>query len=79
MQMLVDWHQFYYHASVPWPQLETAQIDWEYGVREIEYWLNKNVGSRLTYWAWNDSQLTYNIGVAFRQEHDRLLFVMTWS
>ena len=79
MQMLVDWHQFYYHASVPWPQLETAQIDWEYGIREIEYWLNKNVGYRLTHWAWNDSRVTYNIGVAFWQEQDRLLFVMKWA
>lgn len=77
--MLVDWHQFCYHASVPWPCQTSAQIDWEYGVREIECWLNKNVGRRLTAWAWNDSPITYNIGVSFRQEHDRLLFVMTWA
>ena len=77
--MLVDSHLFDYYASVPWPHDNNYQMDWVYGIRKIEQWLNQQIGHHLIQWAWNDSQLTYNIGVAFRQDKDRLLFVITWS
>jgi hypothetical protein len=79
MQMLLDWHAFEYHASVPWPQLERPQTDWELGIRSIEYWLNDHVGNRLKHWAWDDSRSNYHIGVAFRWDQHRTLFVLAWG
>ena len=79
MQMLIDWHQFQYHASVPWPQLQQSQVDWEQGIRQVEGWLNNNIGHRLSYWAWHDSQAAYNIGVSFRWDQDRVLFILAWA
>ena len=79
MQMLVDYHAFEYRASVPWPRASAQQIDWELGVRTIESWLTGHVGARLHKWAWNDSGEIYQIGVGFRWEQDRLLFVLAWG
>lgn len=79
MQTLIDWHQFRYCASVPWPHDECSQIDWINGVKKIENWLNWHIGNHLIYWAWNDSYKSYNIGVAFKQDKDRTLFLITWS
>jgi len=77
--MLIDWHAFQFHASVPWPKLEQAQVDWARGIHSVEDWLEGNIGSKYKQWAWSDSEFTYNIGVAFRWDQDRLLFVMVWS
>lgn len=77
--MLRDWHAFNFTASVPWPHLDPEHPDWATGVVAMEIWLNDHVGRRLACWAWNDSGWHYRIGVAFRWDQDRLLFVMTWS
>lgn len=77
--MLKDWHAFPFHASVPWPQTQDNNLDWVYGVHTIESWLNQHVGHRWKNWAWDDSGRHNKIGVAFRWDQDRLLFVMIWS
>lgn len=79
MQMLVDLHYFTHRAAVPWPTASDMQIDWVQGVRTIESWLNNNVGQHLLNWAWDDSNNTYYLGVAFKWDQDRLLFVLAWS
>ena len=75
MQMLVDWHDFAHQASVPWPCTDN---DWQAGVRQLESWLESHVGHRLQQWAWSDSGRSEYIGVAFRWDQHRLLFVLTW-
>ena len=75
MQMLVDWHDFAHSATIPWP---CAHNDWQGGVRQLESWLQSHVGPRLTHWAWSDSGRSEYIGVAFRWDQHRLLFVLTW-
>jgi len=79
MQMLVDKHIFQYHATVPWPAVGAGQVDWIFGVQTIENWLNDHVGPRLKHWAWSDSEQSYSMGVAFRWDQDRLLFVIAWT
>ena len=54
-------------------------MDWEQGIREIQTWLNGNVGPWMQRWAWSDSQASSQIGVAFRWDPDRTLFVLTWG
>lgn len=78
MRMLVDHHRFVYVAAVPWPHWED-QMDWEIGIREIQIWLTGNVGPWMQRWAWSDSQSSSQIGVAFRWDPDRTLFVLTWG
>jgi hypothetical protein len=53
-------------------------LDWELGIRSIEHWLVDQVGPHFMHWAWADSGTTYQIGVAFRWDQDRTLFVLTW-
>lgn len=79
--MLIDHHPFVYHASVPWPRLgiDKDQIDWIQAINDIEHWLVDHVGHRLQTWAWNDSNAGSMIGVGFRWDQHRLLFVLTWS
>jgi hypothetical protein len=77
--MLIDWHQFQFVASVPWPKGSTDQLDWVNGIACLEHWLNVNVGSHYMRWAWHDSQLSYSVGVAFKWDRDRSLFVLTWA
>ena len=75
--MLVDRHGFLYTASIPWPHHNGVQ-DWYQGIQAVDRWLTQHVGSRLSHWAWSDSGASYQIGVAFKWDSDRLLFVMTW-
>jgi len=77
--MLIDHHGFLYHAAVPWPFLDEDQMDWEAGVRNIETWLHCHVGSWMQHWAWADSAENSKIGVAFRWDQDRLLFLISWN
>jgi hypothetical protein len=77
--MLVDRHTFQYHAQIPWPVQDSAQIDWIQGLLIIEDWLRECVGPRYANWAYNDCHALYNIGVAFKWDQDRTLFVLTWS
>ena len=78
--MLVDYHHFRFHATVPWPGTnEDSQLDWVWGVETIEEWLNNCVGPRHQRWAYDDCPITYNIGVAFKWNKDRTLFILTWG
>ena len=45
--MLVDhYHPFQFHATVPWPgQPDNPQVDWVWGIEQIEDWLQQCVGS----------------------------------
>lgn len=76
--MLVDHHGFVYSTAVPWP-CHNDQMDWEVGIREIKDWLNENVGPWMQQWAWSDSHESSRIGVAFRWDSDRTLFVLVWG
>lgn len=77
--MLAEHHVFKYCASVPWPVLDQNQLDWVEGINRIELWLNQNIGQHYQEWAWDDSRHCYNIGVGFRWDRDRLMFVMVWD
>jgi hypothetical protein len=77
--MLIEHSRFVHYASVPWPLLDQEQMDWIYGVEQIEQWLVCHVGSHLSSWTWADSGASYRIGVGFRWDQDRTLFVLTWS
>lgn len=79
MKMLLDRHPFQYCATVPWPSLGQEQLDWILGIQTVENWLNDRIGPRLIHWAWNDSQQMYHVGVAFKRDQDRLLFVIAWT
>ena len=78
MRMLIEKHQFVYHASVPWPG-SNQQVDWVMGIEAIEHWLEGNIGDHWIKWAWNDSQSHCHIGVAFRWDQDRSLFLLRWA
>jgi hypothetical protein len=77
--MLVDWHRFPYHATIPWPIYDSDQYDWVESLITVEDWLKQCVGARYATWAYNDCDILYNIGIAFKWDQDRTLFVMTWS
>jgi len=79
MRALLDCHPFCYTVSVPWPVVDSEQPDWDLGVHLIESWLDACVGRRLTTWAWTDSADTYQLGVGFRWQQDRTLFVLRWG
>jgi hypothetical protein len=79
MRALMDLHPFRYTAQVPWPTVDDSnQIDWDLGVHLIENWLTQNVGSRLASWAWDDGD-HYQLGVGFRWEQHKTLFVLRWQ
>ena len=77
--MLIDRHAFEFCASVPFPMLGKEVNSWQQSVGVLEEWLTHNVGPRLDRWAWHDSGSSYRIGVAFRWDPDRLLFVISWG
>ena len=74
--MLIDRHTFEYTASVPWPN--ASPLYWD-GIDIIENWLEIAVGKRFCTWAYSDSGNNYYIGVAFKWDKHRSLFVLTWS
>ena len=79
MRTLMDLHPFRYTAQVPWPAIDSSQVDWDVGVHLVEKWLMHNVGSRLASWAWDDSGDNYQLGVGFRWEPHKTLFVLRWK
>jgi hypothetical protein len=79
MRALLDKHPFLHTASVPWPTTDSPQVDWDLGVHLIENWLNQHIGSWLDAWAWSESHYSYHVGVGFRWEQDKTLFVLKWS
>jgi hypothetical protein len=77
--MLVDWHRFQYHATVPWPVFDHCQVDWIQGITVVESWLKDRVGPRYAVWAYDDCNILNNIGIAFKWDQDRTLFVLAWG
>lgn len=77
--MLIEHSSFDHFASVPWPRLDPIQLDWIQGVEMLEHWLLFNVGPKLSHWNWADSGYSHRIGVGFRWDRDRLLFVIAWA
>jgi hypothetical protein len=77
--MLVDLHHFQYHAQIPWPISSNTQVDWVESLLHIEDWLRQCIGPRYTRWAYHDCPALYNIGIAFKWDQDRTLFVLAWS
>ena len=77
--MLRDWHEFDYVASIPWPHHHEYQESWQWGVDRVESWLETNVGRHWSRWAWADSGVSQRIGVAFRWDQDRTLFLLVWD
>jgi hypothetical protein len=74
-----DKHDFKYVADVPWPTTQDQQLDWIYGMTEVETWLYRYAGSRYQYWAWHKAQECYHIGVAFRLAKHRTMFLLTYA
>ena len=79
MHMLIEHSSFDHLASVPWPHLDLVQLDWIQGVETIQHWLLLNIGPKLSYWTWADSGHANQIGVKFKWDRDRLLFVIAWA
>jgi hypothetical protein len=50
-----------------------------YAIEQIEGWLRERVGPRYQQWAYDDCPITYNIGVAFRWDKDKTMFILTWG
>lgn len=75
MRMLPELHNFAHCASVRCPSVS----DWSHSVLTIEQWLNQFVGSHHKVWAWHTSACLYELGVAFRWQQHKLLFVMRWA
>ena len=78
MRPLMDLHPFRYTARVPWPVIDSNQPDWDIGVHLIENWLIQHVGFRASTWAWDDSGANYQLGVGFRWEQHKTLFLLRW-
>lgn len=77
--MIIDWHTFQYQTAVPWPTVYYQPLTWDEGLCLVEDWLKVCVGPRYKQWAYTDSGESYYIGVAFKWEYDKTLFVLTWS
>ena len=77
--MLIEHSSFDHFASVPWPRLDPVQLDWIQGVEMLEHWLLFIIGPKLSHWTWADSGYSHRIGVGFKWDRDRLLFVITWA
>ena len=75
--MLIDNPVFDHKASIHWPCV--AEGNMMLGVRTVEHWFIKHIGSHYRHWAWADSGDPYKIGVSFRQEKHCCFFVLTWD
>lgn len=76
--MLIDLHPFAYVAQVPWP-VYASPDHWHEAVDAYNAWLKLYVGPWLQTWAWSDSYDPNKIGVAFKYDQDRMVFVLAWS
>ncbi len=54
-------------------------MDWIQGVETLEHWLLSHIGPKISRWAWADSGYPHQIGVKFKWDRDRLLFVIVWA
>ena len=74
--MLVDRHCFAYRAQIPW----STDLDPGSPFQDvIAQWLCQQVGPRYQAWAWDDSGRVLWLGVAFRWDQDRMMFVLRWA
>ena len=76
--MLIDLHPFVYKTAVPWP-LYASPDHWQQAVDQYNAWLRMYVGPWLHTWAWSDSYDPNKIGVAFKYDQDRMIFVLAWA
>jgi hypothetical protein len=78
MKMLIDLHPFVYKTAIPWPSYARPD-QWQQAVDQYNSWLRLYVGPWLQTWAWSDSRDPDKIGVAFKYDQDRMIFVLAWS
>ena len=76
--MLVDLHPFVYKTAIAWPSYANPD-QWQMAVDQYNQWLKLYVGPWLQTWAWSDSRDPDKIGVAFKYDQDRMIFVLAWS
>ena len=78
MKMLIDLHPFVYKTAIPWPSYARPD-QWQQAVDQYNSWLRLYVGPWLQTWAWTDSLDPDKVGVAFKYDQDRMIFVLAWS
>jgi len=74
-----DLHGFEYIADITWPNYGQAQLDWISGILDVEQWLLHYAGAKYDRWAWHRAVECYHIGVAFKYDKHRTLFLLTYS
>lgn len=79
MRMLIDYPMFEFAAAVAWSRLCQDNTHWDQAVMTMENWLRWNVGLHYVTWHWCDSGAPDRIGVSFRWDRDRTLFVLNWT
>jgi hypothetical protein len=72
-------HGFEYIADIRWPGIIGQQLDWIYGVMQVEDWLLSHTGPKFSRWAWNMAVECYDISVAFKYDKHRMLFLLNYS
>lgn len=73
-----DLHNFEYIADIHWPCPRGEQIDWVTGVVSVEDWLLIYTGAKYERRAWHRASDCYNVGVAFKYDKHRTLFLLEW-
>jgi hypothetical protein len=79
---LPDIHPFSHIARAPWPTVITnEQLDWVSAVDTLELWLNSNIGSHYSHWAYhNGTSVDYwQACIAFKEARYKTLFLLTWA
>jgi len=74
-----DIHGFEFIADVAWPGVIGEQLDWVSGVMDVEQWLLNYTGPKYERWAWHRATECYHIGVAFKYDKHRTLFLLNWN
>ena len=72
-------HDFAHAAEIPWPAGRDTQLDWIIGIHSVEQWLEQYIGSKYQRWAWHMATNCYNVGVAFKYDKHRTLFLIHYS
>jgi len=72
-------HNFTYTADIDWPRTELAQMDWITGIQQVEEWLVNYTGPKYSHWTWHTAREIYHIGVAFKYDRHKMLFLLYWS
>jgi hypothetical protein len=74
-----DQHEFLYTANIRWPGCTCEQLDWITGIQDVELWLLQYAGPKYQRWAWHMAQNCYDIGVAFKYDKHRTLFLINYA